>query len=137
MNKILCHICGEPLTKISQSFESNEEHWRCQNKDSYPIPSVFDDAGHCLILVDKKTHKNVLRYSALTMNDYKLYYLDSSIISSETCVQRIHNHKNFKSITFGDKTDPINRFYNIDIEKPLFPQFNCIFDKVKLLLVFS
>lgn len=135
MDPLLCHICNKKLEryKLLGAHMDNITYWECEEdidvNDGELVPT-----GHCLIKTNPKRNGIVMSYSALIKDDkgYR-YILDSdrdpplSTITVEC----------YEADPIYSISPIIKRFYPINLKEPLGPQFDKIYQKVKLCLTFS
>lgn len=136
MDPILCHICGCPLKNVRTEYHFYSDNikrtnWICLGDSN----DIDDDTGHCWIITLPRLSGSVARYSVLIKNGDKSLYLDSSSISETTEIQVI-NCTSSSDISF-EISNSIPKFYNLKLKLPLKPQFDQIYQNVKLLLTFS
>ena len=129
MNPILCHMCGKPLLK-TYSVNHNYTVWACSYQDEDDSFDHNDENEDLYIITIPKQKGIVHSYFATIRRNDKLYLLHSHRDNVRTTLSKYPEYD-------SEKTAEIPKFYNLKLKKPLGPQFNAIFDNVKLLITFS
>jgi hypothetical protein len=131
MDPILCHLCKEPLIKAN-SFHKGHTRWACFNRDRDGLFDLNDESEDLYIVTIPKKKGIVQRYGASIKHNNKCYFLSSYRDLNRTTITRIR-YDDFVI----DRDGVVPKFYDLKLKEPLAPQFDYIFNNVKLLLTFS
>lgn len=131
MDPILCHLSGNPLIKTS-SFRKDHTRWACFYRDEDDSFDSNDESEDLYIITIPKQKGIVHSYFATIRRNGKTYYLQSNREEMKTTLYKIR----YDECDSGSTTE-IPKFYNLKLKEPLAPQFDTIFNNVKLLITFS
>ena len=141
MKPILCHICDKPLNRYK--MRNGNTRWACYfpvNEDEDGSDYMQDETEDLVIITNPKQHGKIVKYFASIKYKNQLYYINSDSETNTSSLFRMKDfEKDFQNVIYYEVKmikGPIPKFYDLKLKEPLGPQFEKIFNNLKLLITF-